>query len=260
MKNSSTFPGAGQTRFSWEGRHTTLIRTILKEESMKHELMELPFEKTALEPHISAETVEYHYGKHHATYLKNLITLSEGTHYETMKLEDIIRSADAGPLFNNAAQVFNHDFYWKGLTCTTCSISAELEESIARDFGSMEQFKEAFLQSAATLFGSGWNWLSIDKDGKLIIEQTSNADTPLRHGRTPLLTCDVWEHAYYIDYRNARPEYLQNWWNLINWNFVSDNLAAYKEDEIQGYSQPCNEPSEVCDYVDTMQENERTST
>ncbi len=226
---------------------------------MIHKLMELPFERTALEPYISAETLEYHYGKHHATYMKNLIALSEGTHYATMTLEDIIRSAE-GALFNNAAQVYNHDFYWKGLTCGTCSVSAELEESIARDFGSMEAFREAFLDAAAKLFGSGWTWLSIDSDGKLMIEQTSNADNPLRHGRTPLLTCDVWEHAYYIDYRNARPEYLKNWWNLVNWNFVSDNLAAFKEDSAQGYSQPCNEPSSVCDYVDAMQENERTST
>ena len=221
--------------------------------------MELPFDKAALEPHISAETIEFHYGKHHATYLKNLVALSEGTHYETMKLEDIIRSAD-GALFNNAAQVFNHDFYWKGMTCGSCSVSAELQESLERDFGSMDAFKERFLESAAKLFGSGWTWLSVEPDGTLIVEQTSNADNPIRHGRTPLLTCDVWEHAYYIDYRNARPKYLEAWWNLINWNFVSDNLAAFKSDEIQGYSQPCNEPSEVCDYVDAMQENERTST
>jgi Fe-Mn family superoxide dismutase len=221
--------------------------------------MELPFDKAALEPHISAETIEFHYGKHHATYLKNLVALSEGTHYETMKLEDIIRSAD-GALFNNAAQVFNHDFYWKGMTCGSCSVSAELQESLERDFGSMDAFKERFLESAAKLFGSGWTWLSVEPDGTLIVEQTSNADNPIRHGRTPLLTCDVWEHAYYIDYRNARPKYLEAWWNLVNWNFVSDNLAAFKGDEIAGYAQPCNEQSEVCDYVDAMQENERTAT
>ncbi|MGM0624086.1 MAG: superoxide dismutase, partial [Campylobacterota bacterium] len=156
--------------------------------------------------------------------------------------------------------VYNHDFYWKGMTCTTCDISAELRESINRDFGSLEEFKEAFFKSATTLFGSGWTWLSIQKDGKLVIEQTSNADTPIRHGSTPLLTCDVWEHAYYIDYRNARPEYLENWWKLINWNFVSDNLSNFKSDAMQGYSQPCNDNSQTCDYVDAMQEGERTST
>ena len=226
---------------------------------MHHTLMELPYESTALEPHISAETIEYHYGKHHATYVKNLVALSAGTHFETMPLDKIIRSAE-GPLFNNAAQVFNHDFYWRGMTRDASSASADLSESIERDFGSMEQFRAEFLEKAAKLFGSGWTWLSIDTEGGLRIEQTSNADNPLRHGRTPLLTCDVWEHAYYIDYRNARPAYLEGWWKLVNWNFVSDNLAAFREDKIQGYSQPCNEPSAVCDYVDAMQENERTST
>lgn len=225
---------------------------------MNFKLMELPFEKTALEPYISAETIEYHYGKHHATYVKNLNALSEGTKYESMKIEDIIRIADGG-VFNNAAQVFNHDFYWKGMTCDSCSISAELAECIKRDFGSMEEFKEAFIKSATTLFGSGWTWLSVQNNGTLIIEQTSNADTPIRHGRTPLLTCDVWEHAYYIDYRNARAEYLNKWWNLINWSFVSRNFASFKSDKMQGYSQPCNDNSEICYYVDAMQKNENIS-
>ncbi len=225
---------------------------------MNFKLMELPFEKTALEPYISAETIEYHYGKHHATYVKNLNALSEGTKYESMKIEDIIRIADGG-VFNNAAQVFNHDFYWKGMTCDSCSISAELSECIERDFGSIEEFKEAFIKSATTLFGSGWTWLSVQNNGTLIIEQTSNADTPIRHGRTPLLTCDVWEHAYYIDYRNARAEYLNKWWNLINWSFVSRNFASFKSDKMQGYSQPCNDNSEICDYVDAMQKNENIS-
>ena len=231
-----------------------------KEIPMTHKLMALPFAKTALEPHISAETLEYHYGKHHAAYVNNLVALSEGTHYATMPLEDIIRSAEPGPLLNNAAQVFNHDFYWNGMICETCSVSAELLESIERDFGSMERLEEAFLDAAAKLFGSGWTWLSVDASGKLLIEQTSNADNPVCHGRTPLLTCDVWEHAYYIDYRNARPRYLEHWWGLINWNFVSENLARFKTDAISGYSQPCNDATEVCDYVDVMQENERTST
>lgn len=195
---------------------------------MNFKLMELPFEKTALEPYISAETLEYHYGKHHATYVKNLNALCEGTLYETMAIEDIIQTADGG-VFNNAAQVFNHDFYWKGMCTDNCRPSTELAESITRDFGSMEEFKEAFIKSATTLFGSGWTWLSVQENGTLMIEQTSNADTPLRHGRTPLLTCDVWEHAYYIDYRNARAEYLNKWWNLINWEFVSFNLTSFKK-------------------------------
>jgi Fe-Mn family superoxide dismutase len=194
---------------------------------MNFKLMELPFEKTALEPYISAKTIEYHYGKHHASYINNLNTLSKGTKYETMQLEDIIRTAD-GAIFNNAAQVFNHDFYWRGMTPDSSNISTELSKSIKRDFESIEKFKETFLKSAATLFGSGWTWLSVQDNGTLVIEQTSNADTPIRHGRTPLLTCDVWEHSYYIDYHNARLEYLENWWKLINWNFVSDNLTFLK--------------------------------
>jgi superoxide dismutase, Fe-Mn family len=227
---------------------------------MIHTLMELPFEKTALEPHISAETVEYHYGKHHATYVKNLVALSEGTPFATMPLEEIIRAADPGPLFNNAAQVFNHDFYWKGLTPDETAPSAELRELIEGTFGTMDALHDTFLESATKLFGSGWAWLTIDEKGVLAIEQTSNADNPVRHGRTPLLTCDVWEHAYYVDYRNVRPDYLEHWWTLVNWRFVSENLARFKENDTVGYAQPCNDNTEMCDYVDTMQANETTST
>ena len=125
-------------------------------------------------------------------------------------------------------------------------------------FGSQEEFKKLFLDKAATLFGSGWVWLVLTKEGTLAIEQFSNADNPLRHAQIPLLTCDVWEHAYYIDYRNARADYLENWWKLINWQFVSDNLAMVENDPMTGYAQPCNDNNEVCDYVDIMQENERT--
>jgi len=228
---------------------------------MAYILMKLPYAETALEPHISAETVSYHYGKHHAGYVSKLNSLVEGTPFEGAPLLRIIEQAE-GAVFNNAAQVFNHDFYWLGLSPEATKPSVELSDMIDRDFGSMDAFKEKFLAAAAGLFGSGWTWLVLTDANKLEIVQTSNADTPVRrqHGKTPLLVCDVWEHAYYIDRRNARPEYLENWWKLINWRFVSDNLAGVENDLIAGYAQPCIENSEVCDYVDTMQENEKTAT
>ncbi len=224
---------------------------------MQHELMKLPYAQDALEPYISAETVSFHYGKHHAGYVNKLNGLVENTEFANMSLEQIVKHAD-GAIFNNAAQVFNHDFYWHSLSGRPTIPSVELSDLIERDFGSTESFKEEFLGAAAGLFGSGWVWLVITKEGKLVIEQTSNADTPIRHDKLPLLTCDVWEHAYYIDRRNARPEYLENWWTLVNWQFVSDKLAEVTNDPIAGYSQPCNEDNEVCDYVDTMQEQEHT--
>lgn len=224
---------------------------------MKHVLMGLPYEESALEPYISAETLSYHYGKHHAGYVNKLNTLIEGTEYEEKSLEHIIQYASNG-IFNNAAQVYNHDFYWKGLARAATSPSVGLLTLIERDFGSLEGFEEAFLAAAAGFFGSGWIWLVISNEKKLAIKMTANADTPLRHGETPLLTCDVWEHAYYIDYRNGRPTYLANWWKLINWQFVSNNLANFEKDSIAGYNQPCNEINPVCDYVDFMQKNEHT--
>jgi len=191
---------------------------------MKFELMNLPYAQTALEPHLSAETLSYHYGKHHAGYVNKLNALIEGTQYADKSLEDIITQAD-GSIFNNAAQVFNHDFYWYGLSPVPTTTSLKLLNQIRQDFGSLAQLKEAFLSAASGFFGSGWIWLILSDNGNLAIETTSNADTPLRHGHIPLLTCDVWEHAYYIDYRNARPDYLESWWELVNWEFVSDNLA-----------------------------------
>jgi Fe-Mn family superoxide dismutase len=183
----------------------------------------LPFEKNALEPYISAETIEYHHGKHHAAYVNKYNELIKGTDYDGMPLLEVIRKA-SGPVFNNGAQAFNHDFYWKCLSPEKTEPFEELKQAIDEAFGSMEQFKEAFTQSAVTLFGSGWTWLIIDTDGKLAIENGSNAETPVRtEGKHPLLTCDVWEHAYYIDTRNARPEYVKNFWNLVNWHFVSEN-------------------------------------
>ncbi len=190
---------------------------------MQHTLMQLPYEQTALEPHISAETVSYHYGKHHAGYVNKLNGLIAGTQYENKTLVDTIKHSD-GPIFNNAAQVYNHDFYWNGLSPASNTPSTALSNLIGRDFGSMEAFKEKMLTAATGFFGSGWVWLVMAKDGKLAIEQTSNADTPIRHDLLPLLACDVWEHAYYIDYRNGRADYLENWWKLLNWEFISNNL------------------------------------
>lgn len=224
---------------------------------MQHQLMELPFAPTALEPYISEETLSYHHGKHHAGYVNKLNALIPGTPYENMPLTQIVKEAD-GAIFNNAAQIYNHDFYWKGLSGKDTFPSAELSSVIERDFGSMFGLKEAFINAASGLFGSGWTWLVISTEGKLQIRTTSNADTPIRGGELPLLVCDVWEHAYYIDYRNARPDYLSKWWERVNWHFASDNLAAATNDPIAGYNQPCNEESEVCDYVDAMQESERT--
>jgi len=189
---------------------------------MKHQLMELPFNLQALEPYISKETLQYHHGKHHATYVNNLNNLIENTQYETMSLEEIIKNADGG-IFNNAAQVYNHNVYFKGMCSKNTEPSEELQKKIEEEFESMATFKEAFLNAAATLFGSGWVWLSVTPSGSLVIEQMSNADNPLLGENTPLMTCDVWEHAYYIGYRNLRQTYLKNWWELINWDFVSDN-------------------------------------
>ena len=193
---------------------------------MTHILMDLPFEKSAMEPYISKETMQYHHGKHHAGYVNKLNTLIKDTKYEEMDLEKIIISADGG-IFNNAAQVYNHNFYFNGIRSDESSPSSALATLIELDFSTMENFKKAFLEAASGLFGSGWTWLSIDETGNLVIETFSNAGNPLLLGHTPLLTCDVWEHAYYIDYRNARAEYLEKWWALINWDFVSANLAAY---------------------------------
>ncbi|AKS41656.1 superoxide dismutase [Wenzhouxiangella marina] len=192
---------------------------------MAFTLPELPYAKDALEPHISAETLEYHYGKHHQTYVDKLNGLVEGTADADKSLEDIIRSSSGG-LFNNAAQVWNHTFYWH---CLAPNGGGEpggaLAELIDRDFGSFAAFKEQFTQTAINTFGSGWAWLVQNPDGKLAITSTSNAETPLTGSAKPLLTCDVWEHAYYIDYRNARPKYMDAFWNLVNWDHVAAQLS-----------------------------------
>jgi Fe-Mn family superoxide dismutase len=191
---------------------------------MEHKLPELPYAKDALLPHISAETLEYHYGKHHKTYVDNINKLIQGTEFANSSLEDIIRKASGG-VFNNGAQVWNHTFYWNCLSPKGGGEpSGALAAAITKAFGSFAQFKEKFTNSAVTLFGSGWAWLVKNNDGSLTIEAMSNAGNPLKDGKKPLLTCDVWEHAYYIDYRNARAKYVEAFWNLVNWKFVEGNF------------------------------------
>lgn len=195
---------------------------------MTHVLMDLPFGADALEPYISRETLQYHHGKHHATYVNNLNKLIIGTPFEEMNLEAIITSSSGG-IFNNAAQVFNHDFYFNGMSNANTMPSETLLALLTRDFGSPEAFKERFIEMALGLFGSGWVWLSLDSNGMLVLEPHSNASNPLLSGLTPLLTCDVWEHAYYIDYRNARADYLEKWWTLVDWALVSRKLEAAQQ-------------------------------
>ncbi len=192
---------------------------------MAHKLPELPYAMSALAPHISEETLEYHYGKHHQTYVTNLNNLIKGTEFEGLSLEDIIKKSSGG-LFNNAAQVWNHTFYWNSLSPNGGGApGGKLGASIDKAFGSFEDFKGKFSQTAITTFGSGWAWLVKKSDGSLDIVSTSNAGTPMTSGQTALLTCDVWEHAYYIDYRNARPKYVEHFWELVNWDFVAKNLG-----------------------------------
>jgi Fe-Mn family superoxide dismutase len=192
---------------------------------MAHTLPDLPYAMNALEPHISRETLEYHYGKHHRTYVEKLNGLIEGTEFAGASLEDIVRRSSGG-VFNNAAQVWNHTFYWHCLSPQGGGApGGELAKAIDAAFGSFEAFHQQFSDKAVTLFGSGWAWLVKKPDGKLAIVQTGNAETPLTGADVPLLTCDVWEHAYYIDYRNARPKYLEAFWKLVNWDFVAKNFA-----------------------------------
>ncbi len=193
---------------------------------MAHQLPALPYEKNALEPVISAETIDYHYGKHHQTYVNNLNNLIPGTEYETMSLEEIIMKSSGG-LFNNAAQVWNHTFYWNCLSPNGGGApNGPLSDAINAKFGSFDEFKKQFSQAAATNFGSGWTWLVKNADGSIEIYNTSNAGTPMTEGKTALMTVDVWEHAYYVDYRNARPKYLEAIWDKINWEFVAANFAG----------------------------------
>jgi Fe-Mn family superoxide dismutase len=188
-------------------------------------LPSLPYAKDALAPVISAETIEYHYGKHHQTYVDNLNKLTAGGEFEKMSLEDIIRKSSGG-IFNNAAQVWNHSFFWNCMKPQGGGVpTGKLAEAINKSFGSFDKFKEQFSQSAVTLFGSGWAWLVKKPDGSLAIVQKGNAGNPMTDGDKPLLTCDVWEHAYYIDYRNARAKFVESFWKLVNWDFVAKNLG-----------------------------------
>ncbi len=191
---------------------------------MAYELPALPYDLNALEPQISKETLEYHYGKHHAGYVKNLNGLVTGTEFENSGLEEIVKKANGG-IFNNGAQVWNHTFYWN---CMAPDGGGEptgaLLNAIKSDFGSFEAFKEQFSKAAATLFGSGWAWLVKSPSGKLEIVQESNAGNPLRGGKEPIMTCDVWEHAYYIDKRNLRPAYIEDFWKVVDWNTIGKRL------------------------------------
>lgn len=195
---------------------------------MEHQLPTLPYALDALAPHISKETLEFHYGKHHQTYVTNLNNLIKGSAHENQSLEEIIK-ASSGGIFNNSAQVWNHSFYWHCLASKDHGGGGEpngaLKKAIQAKFGGFEEFKKQFTQTALGTFGSGWAWLVADKAGNLELVSTSNAATPLTTDKKALLTCDVWEHAYYVDYRNRRPDYVAAFWNLVNWSFVEKNLG-----------------------------------
>lgn len=191
---------------------------------MEHTLPPLPYLMDALQPHISSETLEFHYGKHHQAYVTNLNNLIKNTEFENASLEEIVKKSSGG-IFNNAAQVWNHTFYWNCLKPNGGGMPAGgLLAAINAKWGSFEKFKEEFSKSCISNFGSGWTWLVKSGDSVDIVN-TSNAGTPLTGSNKPLLTCDVWEHAYYIDYRNARAKYVEMFWNLVNWDFVTKNFA-----------------------------------
>lgn len=188
---------------------------------MAFELPKLPYRLDALVPFVSEETLEYHYGKHHQAYVNNLNGLIPGTEFENATLETIIKKAEGG-IFNNGAQVWNHTFYFEAFSRSgRREPSGDLAEAIRKSFGTIDAFKEQFNKSAATIFGSGWAWLAKSQDGSVQIVQESNAGNPLKKGLIPLMTCDVWEHAYYIDYRNKRPDYIKNFWEILDWDVVS---------------------------------------
>ena len=208
---------------------------------MSIKLPPLPYDLDALAPHISQETLEYHYGKHHKTYVDNLNKLIQNTEYANKSLEDIIKTS-SGTIFNNAAQIFNHSFYWNCLTPNNSTLPTQPTSAhshgskniflitIEKTFGSLEEFKNKFSQAAFSIFGSGWAWLIKRKDFynmELEIITTNNAQTPIANDLQPLLTCDVWEHAYYVDYRNARAKYIEAFWNIVNWEFVEKNFHYY---------------------------------
>jgi len=191
---------------------------------MPFELPKLPYKLNELVPHLSEETLEFHYGRHHLAYVNNLNGLIQGTRFENASLETIVKSAE-GPIFNNGAQIWNHTFYFETFSPKGKRVpDGKLAEAVGKSFGSFDSFREQFTKAAATLFGSGWAWLIAEADGTLKIVQESNAGNPLRKGLKPLLTCDVWEHAYYIDYRNRRPDYIKSFWEIIDWDVVAGRL------------------------------------
>jgi Fe-Mn family superoxide dismutase len=199
-----------------------------------HTLPELPYPLDALEPYISRETLDYHYGKHHRAYVNKLNELVKGTDYENGSLEAVIRATRpapgrSSPVYNNAAQAWNHAFYWQCLTPQDTSPDPRLRDALSEVFGSLDDFQQRFSRAAVGTFGSGWTWLVTSNDGGLEIVSTGNADNPLTEDRLPLLTCDVWEHAYYLDYRNARAEYLDAFWKVINWDFVAARYGQLYE-------------------------------
>jgi superoxide dismutase, Fe-Mn family len=193
---------------------------------MAFELPALPYAMDALSPHLSEQTMRFHYGKHHQNYVDTLNTLVSGTEFEGKSLEEVIRSAEPGAVFNNAGQVWNHDFFWKSMTPgDPGEPEGDLQTALEESFGSVDDFKQTFADQAKTVFGSGWTWL-IKGDQGLEVMQTKDADLPLKHGLTALLTIDVWEHAFYLDYQNAKTAYVDTWIeNLVNWQFASENLA-----------------------------------
>jgi superoxide dismutase, Fe-Mn family len=193
---------------------------------MNHTLPELRFGPRDLEPYISERTIEFHYGKHHQAYINSLNKLIEGTRFENSSLDEIVRDAD-GAIFNNGAQVWNHSFYFEGLSPSGVgSPKGALEKALERNFNSLSEFKEKFSTAAATLFGSGWVWLALEPEGKLVIVQEINAGNPIRNGLTPILACDVWEHAYYLDYQNKRPDYIKSFWEVVDWDIITGRLYS----------------------------------
>lgn len=209
----------------WKSR---TVLTFKKHPVMKNEMPKLPYPANGLEPVISAETIDYHFGKHLQTYVTNLANLTKGTVYEGKEVEDIVATAPDGGIFNNAGQVLNHTLYFLQFTTPGQGKAPQgkLAELIARDFGSLDAFKQQFEDAAVTLFGSGWAWLSLDPEGHLKITKEGNAGNPWRQGCKPLLCIDVWEHAYYVDYRNRRAEHVKKLWDIIDWEVVGSRLEA----------------------------------
>jgi Fe-Mn family superoxide dismutase len=227
---------------------------------MLHHLPDLPYELDALEPYISRETLEYHHGKHHAGYINKLNVLIKDTDFKELSLEQIIHQSE-GAIFNNAAQTFNHNFYWHSLSPEKTEPSAPLLRAIDESFGSLEKFQKAFSEAAVTLFGSGWCWLVVDEHETLHIRTTSNAHTPLEHYETPLLTCDVWEHAYYIDYRNERAKYVETFWKLANWEHASKLYEDKEHLNHPGLLPVCNNPADpMCDIIEDMMHKDESAT